>query len=147
MGGLGVSNSRMLNLALMAKWVWKIFCEVRFWQDRWLGADSLRVQFPKLFSIARDVEVSIKDAWDDRALLFRRSLGPLDIPQWEKLEAALSGLSLSHDPDQIRWRLESSEEFSTSSLYNLLMAGPSVCFLEYIWGMKVPLKIKLASPA
>ncbi|PNT69598.1 hypothetical protein BRADI_3g58349v3 [Brachypodium distachyon] len=98
---------------------------VRFWLDQWLGADALRVRFPRLFAIAADPDIAVDEGLHNPTLLFRRSLGLLDTPEWVALEQELAGVSLTDRPDSICWTLVTSGEFSTSSLYDKLMSGPS----------------------
>jgi hypothetical protein len=56
----------------------------------------------------------------------------------------LEGTILTHEPDTIRWALESNGQFSTASLYReLLFPGVKNRWMMEIWEAKLPLKIRI----
>jgi hypothetical protein len=53
-------------------------------------------------------------------LTFRRNFGNVEDQEWENLQMLLVGVILSQELDSVKWCLEKSGEFLTSSLYNAL---------------------------
>ncbi|KAE8813209.1 ABC transporter G family member 37 [Hordeum vulgare] len=98
-----------------------------FWFDRWVGDSLLDARFPELFSIAVDPWVSVEAALTDLGrLAFRHSFGPPEVAAWDALlqSIALQLLDVDNMLDAMSWRLESSRQFSTKSLYSAI--APSV---------------------
>ena len=111
-----------------------------FWFDRWAGDSPFAARFPDLFSIAVDPTISVERALIDLGrLTFRRPFGPSESAAWRELLdcIALHEPAVDSGPDQVRWRLEPSGQFSTKSLYQAIAPsiapppsrrfGPSVC--------------------
>lgn len=78
-----------------------------------------------------------------RSPRFPRSLGPLELDEWEQLVALLWDNSMSDEPDSFQWKLEPSGQFSTSSLYKVLHLGASPFQAMDIWKARIPQKIKI----
>ena len=111
-----------------------------FWFDRWAGDSPFATRFPDLFSIAVAPLISVERALIDLGrLAFRRPFGPPDSAAWRELLdcVALHEPVVDVGPDQVRWHLEPSGQFSTKSLYQtiapsiapppLRRCGPSAC--------------------
>jgi hypothetical protein len=77
-------------------------------------------------------------------LTFRRTFGEKEKREWDELIALLEDVNLSQCPDSVRWCLEKSGNFSTSSLYKVLTyPGMENKWMTSIWGAGLPLKIKI----
>jgi hypothetical protein len=75
---------------------------------------------------------------------FRRELDGNQVAKLGELVEKLQRVSLSDDEDMVRWALEKSGCFSTSSLYRFLSSGGVHSRrMEEIWGTKLPLKIRI----
>ena len=98
-----------------------------FWFDHWAGDSPFAARFPDLFSIAVDPTISVERALIDLGrLTFRRPFGPSESAAWRELLdcIALHEPAVDSGPDQVRWRLEPSGQFSTKSLYQAI--APSI---------------------
>jgi hypothetical protein len=74
---------------------------------------------------------------------FRRELDGDQVTKLRELVKKLQEANLSADEDMVRWALEKSGCFSTSSLYRFLSSGGVRSRrMEEIWGTKLPLKIR-----
>ncbi|RVW68026.1 hypothetical protein CK203_064824 [Vitis vinifera] len=128
-GGLGFGNISWRNLALLGKWLWRypregsalwhqaiaqVFQEfslftryvvgngerIRFWEDLWWGDQPLGTQYPRLFRVVMDKNISISSvlgpthpfSWN---LNFRRNLSDSKIEDLEGLMRSLDELHLS----------------------------------------------------
>jgi hypothetical protein len=77
-------------------------------------------------------------------LTFRRNFGEVEENEWENLLMLMEVVSLSQEPDTVRWCLERSSVFTTSALYNALtFPGVPNRWMISIWIAKIPLKIKI----
>jgi hypothetical protein len=75
-------------------------------------------------------------------LTFRRNFGNEEAQEWEDLQMLLGGVVLSQEPDSVKWCLEKSGEFLTSSLYNAItFPGVNNKWMSNIWAAHLPLKI------
>ena len=74
---------------------------VMFWHDRW-GPVSLKLQFPHLFSLAKDDLLSIKEASDSNTFqeLFHLPMYNLAFAQFHKERACLEQTNLRGNVDQ-----------------------------------------------
>ncbi|KAK1607583.1 hypothetical protein QYE76_031256 [Lolium multiflorum] len=87
-GGLGILNTRLMNIALMLKWIWKIYqgdtglwadlinakylqgakhkvnngLRTYFWLDWWTGSGPLLARFPRIFSCCDQPFVTVHAA-------------------------------------------------------------------------------------
>uniref|UniRef100_A0A453CBJ1 Reverse transcriptase zinc-binding domain-containing protein n=2 Tax=Aegilops tauschii subsp. strangulata TaxID=200361 RepID=A0A453CBJ1_AEGTS len=117
-----------------------------FWLDRWAGDLPFAARFPDLFSIAVDPRISVETTLIDLGrLAFRRPFGPPEVAAWHDLldAVALHEPDLSQPLDRLSWRLEPSGRFSTQSLYRAIAPSPSPAIFEYIWTIRLPLKIRI----
>lgn len=60
------------------------------------------------------------------------------------MQACLNNVQVSTAPDNIRWAMEKSGEFTTKSFYKYML-NPVVSFtpMSEMWKIKIPLKVKL----
>jgi hypothetical protein len=102
--------------------------------------------FHEIFAICNQKEWSVYKVLRGRGinLTFRRNFGEKEKEEWDELILLLEGVSLSHCPDSVRWCLEKSGNFSTSSLYKALTyPGVENKWMNSIWRAGLPLKIKM----
>ena len=94
----------------------------RFWDDIWKGNIPLRLAYPKLYDLSNNKSGLVKDFFVNGQchLTFRRTLSPQDVDIWEELMDQLEGSCLNSQQDSVRWALENSGQFSSSSLYKWL---------------------------
>ncbi|RVW91468.1 Transposon TX1 uncharacterized 149 kDa protein [Vitis vinifera] len=177
-GGLGLGNISWRNLALLGngygvRWShrcpWKAIAQVfqefslitryvvgngdriRFWEDLWRGDQPLGTQYPRLFRVVVDKNISISSVlgpsrpflWN---LNFRRNLSDSEIEDLEGLMRSLDDLYLSPSvPDARLWPLSSSGLFSVKSFFLALSQsfGSSQNFpSKFVWNSQVPFKVK-----
>ena len=62
---------------------------------------------------------------------------------WLHMVERLMAVSLTMEPDTYAWKLTSSRVFSVKSLYLEHMNGITRFNKNYLWELKVPLKIKI----
>jgi hypothetical protein len=178
--GLGILNTKFMNIALMLKWIWKIYqneeglwadllrakylgdqdlfspavptkgsqfwnaiqkikwyfkmgakhkvhngWRTYFWLDWWTGTGPLCFTFPWLFACCDNhftmvQGVRTNDGWRIR---FRRTFGLAERVEWENLCKKIVLTPSSVGDDVVRWTLEPSGDYSTSSMYNKLSHG------------------------
>ncbi|RVW93866.1 Transposon TX1 uncharacterized 149 kDa protein [Vitis vinifera] len=124
---------------------------IRFWEDLWRGDQSLGTQYPRLFRVVVDKNISISSVlgpsrpflWN---LNFRRNLSDSEIEDLEGLMRSLDDLYLSPSvPDARLWPLSSSGLFSVKSFFLALSqsSGSSQNFpSKFVWNSQVPFKVK-----
>uniref|UniRef100_A0A453T8T6 Reverse transcriptase zinc-binding domain-containing protein n=1 Tax=Aegilops tauschii subsp. strangulata TaxID=200361 RepID=A0A453T8T6_AEGTS len=117
-----------------------------FWFDRWAGDASFAARFPDLFSIAVVPTISVQQALIDLGrLAFWRPFGPLEVAAWHELLdcIALHEPTVDAGPDEVRWRLEPSGQFSTKSLYAAIAPSSAPPPLQTVWSIRLPLRIRI----
>jgi hypothetical protein len=119
--------------------------QIRFWEDKWLGAYALRDEYPNLYNIARRRNAMVADIFRSRPLniSFRRSLVAENLHSWNRLVLRLAHIHLRERADIFRWSLKHDEKFTTSSMYQKLLDSDIVQHNSYLWKIKIPLKIKV----
>jgi hypothetical protein len=118
----------------------------RFWLDTWAGECPLKITFPSIFTICNQQEWSAHRVLnsDQLNLTFRRNFGDIENQEYIELREMMSEIQLTNSQDSVRWILERSGNFTTSSLYNeLTFTGFSDRCMLCLWKTKVPLKIKI----
>jgi hypothetical protein len=94
----------------------------RFWLDTWAGECPLKITFPSIFAINNQQEWSVHRVLnqDQVELTFKRNFGDRENQEYIELMEMMSEVHLANSQDSVRWVLERSGKFSTSSLYNEL---------------------------
>ena len=94
----------------------------RFWEDTWLGDTPLAFQYPSLYRIVqrRDALVATIMQSIPLNIQFRRALVGDRWEAWLHLVSRLMEVQLSHQPDQLCWKLTSSGEFTVKSMSSTL---------------------------
>ncbi|RVW38475.1 Transposon TX1 uncharacterized 149 kDa protein [Vitis vinifera] len=124
---------------------------IRFWEDLWWGNQPLGTQYPRLFRVVVDKNISIYSvlgpsrpfSWN---LNFRRNLSNSEIEDLEGLMRSLDDLYLSPSvPDARLWPLSSSGLFSVKSFFLTLSqssGSPQNFPSKFVWNSQVPFKVK-----
>ena len=80
--------------------------EISFWEDRWLGATSLREQYPALYNIvlARHKSDTLAKVLVDNhpIVTFRRDLVGPRLVAWHELLQRLATVNLTQGTDEFR---------------------------------------------
>ncbi len=205
-GGLGVLDLENLNIALLAKWWWKLLADqsniwrpiirgryyhrrkplkegysfrpgsywwrgvlktreafkcgtsyalgdgtqVEWWNDIWYGHTPLRTVYPTLYDKAHNKNRTVTDCWGIRGWKWRSILAgvnPVSTAETDmiaRLKEDLKGCSTGEGNDQIRWRWNTSGEFSVKSTYRFLQdSGVADRRFVAIWKIRTPLKVKI----
>lgn len=100
----------------------------RFWTDRWLDGHSILDTAPNLTALVptrRRRTRTVAAALHDRTWIrdIQGSPGPAAILEYVDLWRRLQTVSLTHDPDTIRWKWTENGVYSASSCYNALFLG------------------------
>lgn len=140
--GLGKAKERYEK---GTKWILGNGRKIRFWYDVWLGDCPLKIVFPRLFRISRNLDWSVADAKGvDWQLDFRRRLGNEEVAEWNDLQEALDDVEVSGEEDKVFWALTPSGKFTTKSIYRLIKnSGEVDTRMTELWQTKIPLKVKI----
>jgi hypothetical protein len=198
-GGLGFTNTRVMNKCLLAKWIFKIengednLCcsllrqkylgekgffgikksncsqfwkslldvrddcargfkyiighgkKARFWHDTWLGDCPLKIAFPHLYYISNQQDWSVCRVCNQEGLglTFRRNFRDRENLELTELFEMLVGISFTDNKDSVKWVVERSGRFTTSSMYKeLTFTGFSDRWMQCLWQTKILLKIR-----
>jgi hypothetical protein len=119
--------------------------EVRFWEDVWLGTTSLAARYPMLYHIVQYKDVTVANVLANTPvnIRFRRVLSGNKWSAWLRLCQEIMVVQLSDEQDRFLWNLTSSRSFSVKSMYEDFMNGHTPFLRQYLWKMKIPLKIKI----
>jgi hypothetical protein len=99
--------------------------EVRFQEDKWLGATTLQEQYPALYVIVRHKADTIAHVMESNPpnVTFRRSLIGPRLVSWEALLQRLANIQLTNGKDEFRWNLHENGKFSVASMYNAMIVS------------------------
>jgi hypothetical protein len=114
-----------------------------FWKSNWTGNLPLAVQFPSLFDLAYDKDISVNKVLESNfdALSFRRRIiGNLRV-LFEDMLRCCNHFSLSDQDDRIIWSLD-KKGFSVNSLYKKKVMDQVSVTYKFLWKSKLPQKIK-----
>ncbi|KAL7181996.1 hypothetical protein ACSBR1_040833 [Camellia fascicularis] len=114
---------------------------IRFWVDLWLGSHSLCLEFPRLYSLSVEKEVSLcniverKRQSDEWVFNFQRICRAWEVEELGRLCAMLNAASVdsSGAEDKLCWKPSFSGEFTVASLYNRNIVWSS---LVDWWGLQ-----------
>ncbi|GJT76979.1 RNA-directed DNA polymerase, eukaryota, reverse transcriptase zinc-binding domain protein [Tanacetum coccineum] len=166
-GGINTANSRCLGLSnwgailtsvhnlklkgidLLSLCSRKIGNEAstRFWDDIWIGDQSLKSKFPRIFLLDnnRDYYVANRVPFHDwSAVLRRHPRGGVEFSHLEALQAAIGNVVLIDQRDSWNWSLDVSHGFSVASVRSLVDARTlDVDSNATRWIRCIPNKIKV----
>ena len=118
--------------------------QIRFWEDKWLGNQKLKNQFPNLFNIVRKKHITVAEVLSSNPLnvSFRRALVGVKLTEWYNLVASLIHINLNDGMNLFMWNLQKNGAFTVNSMYRHLVNN-GLKVMQEIWHMKIPLKIKI----
>ena len=119
-------------------------CKTRFWEDTWLGRKPLCQLFPRLYNLTFCQHVTVAKVFnqDFDCIRFRRCLYGETLTMWNELLDMCSQVTLSEEPDRVKWLLTKSGSFSVKSLYHYLIARVVAFPFKLLWRLRIPLKVK-----
>jgi hypothetical protein len=120
--------------------------KIRFWHDVWIGGCPLKIAFTNIYLICNQQTWTVHRSLEGGLvnLSFRRNFEDREDKEWLELSQLLEGISLTIDKDSVKWVLENSRMFSTSSMYReLTFSGYANRWLMLVWSSKLPLKIRI----
>nr|CAE04469.3 OSJNBa0029L02.10 [Oryza sativa Japonica Group] len=114
-----------------------------FWEDNWIGGKPLAEQFRDLYNITLTKKITVADVKQVGidSIKFRRDvLGNKLL----KIKQSWSDLVLEDGTrDTLRWNLTKDGKFTVKSFHTALKMQQVIFPHKKIWGLKVPLKIKI----
>ena len=119
--------------------------QTRFWEDRWIGHEPLKQQFPSFYTIVRKKNQSVASVLGARPLniSFRRALVGDKRRVWIQLVSLVMNTVLTESNDTFVWGLTKNSNFTVKSFYNDLMQADRIPDNCIGWKLKVPLKVKI----
>ncbi|GKB78475.1 RNA-directed DNA polymerase, eukaryota, reverse transcriptase zinc-binding domain protein [Tanacetum coccineum] len=121
--------------------------KTRFWEDKWCADGILKTKYPRLYALesCKLISVGTKLSHPSICSSFRRNpRGGNELDQLVRLEDDLKVVVLSSNDDRWVWELESTGDFSVSSIRNLIDKKflPNV-ELKTRWNKFIPIKINI----
>lgn len=111
-----------------------------------MGDVTFTVKFARLYDlvIQKHVTVAMVLKQGFKSIKYRRTLLGESLLLWQQLDHDCSKVKLSNVCDKLVWRLTPSGVFfSVKSFYNSLR-NQSFCFpFRFIWGVRLPLRVKI----
>jgi hypothetical protein len=119
--------------------------QIRCWEEKWLGANALKDEYPNLFNIVRRKSATVADIFSAGPLniTFRRSLVAANLYSWNHLVLRLAHIHFRERTDIFCWSINYDGQFFVSSMYQVLLDSDIVPHNSYLWKIKIPLKIKV----
>ena len=119
--------------------------QTRFWEDLWIGSETLMKRFPSLYNITRRKNDIIANVLSTIPLnvSFRRALIGDRLRKWIFLVTEVVTYSLNDQNDTFVWLLNKTKQFTVSSMYNNIMRNEGLPTSCTSWKLKIPLKIKV----
>ncbi|GLT67323.1 hypothetical protein SLA2020_396400 [Shorea laevis] len=125
--------------------------ETLFWQDKWCGDVAFKEKFNRLYRLAEDKEVLVKDKGEWREgewfwkWRWRRELLGREYSILQELNGILESKKLIQgQKDQWKWRHDTKGNYSTISAYRALSSSTRELDskkYKMLWNNNVPLKV------
>ncbi|CAM0901775.1 unnamed protein product [Alopecurus aequalis] len=117
----------------------------RFWTDSWIDGKSPKSLAPSLFRLARRKQLSVKDALANgrwmKGLCRMESAEQMD--QFFYLWSKAKSVTLSTEPDAIKWSLTADGAYSAKSAYEIqFLARTLQPALEQVWRFRAEPKVR-----
>lgn len=122
-------------------------CSCKFWEDQWLGGQSISDIAPTIASLVprrRRKSCTVAEGLDQRAWIshIQGALMPLAMVEYVELWRRLRHIVLSNQPDLLRWCWTESGSYSAKSCYSALSAGSiRAPHWKLTWQSWAPLRI------
>ncbi|GLT64282.1 hypothetical protein SLA2020_367860 [Shorea laevis] len=122
--------------------------KTNFWADVWLGSSSFKLEFPRLYNLSLDKEMSVAELKPSKGqgwrFNWRHEPFGRELDEYKRLEDTLKPVNI-HDtkPDSFNW-IHHPSGYSAKSAYQIL-ENPSTCLqgsiCSQIWNPLVPSKV------
>ncbi|GKV10375.1 hypothetical protein SLEP1_g21750 [Rubroshorea leprosula] len=122
--------------------------KTNFWSDVWLGSSSFKLEFPRLYNLSLDKEMSVADLKPSKGqgwhFNWRHEPFGRELDEYKRLEDTLKPINI-HDtkPDNFNW-IHCPSGYSAKSAYQIL-ENPTTCLqgsiCSLIWNPLVPSKV------
>jgi hypothetical protein len=120
--------------------------QILFWEDRWLGNQSLQHQYPSLYNLVRRKSAIVESVLSMVHLnvSFHRFINHNNHILWNDLVGRIMHVRLNDQNDVFSWILHQHGQYTIHSLYlALINNGIANNMNKQLWRLKVPLKIKI----
>jgi hypothetical protein len=91
----------------------------RFWEDIWVDDHALKDDYPRLYSLCFDHNITVTQAipkeW--QGFRFRRTLSGETLELWNSLKDRCEEVEMGEGRDTIEWTLTADKKFSVKTLY------------------------------
>ncbi|KAG8060373.1 hypothetical protein GUJ93_ZPchr0002g26796 [Zizania palustris] len=148
-----MGDSQFWKTLMRIKPLYRKFCRMKigngenisFWEDTWVGNKPLSEMYHDLFITCFIKHMTVAEVFKSNwnVLKFRRDLVGSRFQSWIKMKRECSSIVLSDTKDSVLWSLTSKGTFTVSSFYLALKTQNLVKRRNVVWGLKVPLKIKI----
>ena len=106
----------------------------------------LGICFPTIYSFCDAPEVLVSEVIrnDGLVLNFRRSFGPNEMEEWQQINLAFEGVTLSDSADVGFWALNNNGKYTAKSMYEEVV-NPGIRDVRMLemWKSNMPLKVKI----
>lgn len=139
------------NLALFGKenfhWILGNGTNIQFWNEIWWNKTSLSLKFKRLFSLATDKTITVRDAVSalenqDTKLIWRRQLRGWELLEEQTLVGIIKEIKLQKGPDRLIWNKGEGDYTPKRGYMVLEEQNTSTLPWTTIWKQKVPPKVK-----
>lgn len=93
-------------------------CDTQFWNEIWIGDQTLKIRFPRLFALETNKLITVaerKRQGIDLASFRRHPRGGVESTQWEEMLELLDSVQLTSMVDRWAWTLHGTGSFTVSS--------------------------------
>ena len=97
--------------------------KLRFWEDKWLGTQALKFQYPNLLNTVRKKHATVAEVLSTNPLnvSFRRALVGNKLIEWRSLVSKLVHVNLNEGMDLFVWNLHKNGLFIVKLMYKHLV--------------------------
>jgi hypothetical protein len=115
-----------------------------FWTDKWVNNSPLAVQFPRLYLLSFQKDITVSKAKNEGWVVFqfRRMLYGETLQQWYEVKRLVDEFQLGDEPDRVKWKIGCRGTFRVKDLYLQLRAEGSFP-QKFLWKIKIPMKVRI----
>ncbi|XP_020262570.1 uncharacterized protein LOC109838550 [Asparagus officinalis] len=136
----------------LISWSLGIGTNIRFWEDKWIGNNTLSSLYPAIYSLALSSNVSIhsqglflNNTWHWHPIL-RRSISLVTNLAKSDLIHLLGSFKVNNEVDVPKWSFTSNGCFSVKSFYDFLNTRCVMfAFHKVVWNPILPSKVQIFS--
>ncbi|GJV29826.1 RNA-directed DNA polymerase, eukaryota, reverse transcriptase zinc-binding domain protein [Tanacetum coccineum] len=121
--------------------------KTKFWEDKWCAGGMLKDQFQRLYALESCKHISVGSKLSHPSLYYsfrRKPRGGIEMDQFVRMVDLVKEVNLNSTEDRWVWELESTGEFSVSSIRKLIDKNmlPRVD-LKTRWNKYTPIKVNI----